>query len=33
MIGAGAGLLVGHFLDRSYDMEEVAYFYFWQADP
>jgi hypothetical protein len=26
MIGAGAGLLVGHFLDRSYDMEEVAYF-------
>jgi hypothetical protein len=26
MIGAGAGLLVGHFLDRSFDMEEVAYF-------
>ena len=26
MIGAGVGLLLGHFLDRSYDMEEVAYF-------
>jgi len=25
-IGAGVGLLLGHFLDRSYDMEEVAYF-------
>lgn len=26
MIGAGVGLLLGHFLDRSFDMEEVAYF-------
>ena len=26
LIGAGVGLLLGHFLDRSYDMEEVAYF-------
>jgi len=25
-IGAGVGLLLGHFLDRAYDMEEVAYF-------
>ena len=26
LIGAGVGLLLGHFLDRNYDMEEVAYF-------
>ena len=26
MIGGGVGLLLGHFLDRAYDMEEVAYF-------
>jgi hypothetical protein len=27
MIGAGVGLLLGHFLDRAFfDMEEVAYF-------
>lgn len=26
LIGAGVGLLLGHFLDRAYDMEEVAYF-------
>ena len=26
LIGAGVGLLLDHFLDRSYDMEEVAYF-------
>jgi hypothetical protein len=26
LIGAGAGLLVGHFLDRSFDMEEIGYF-------
>ena len=25
-IGAGTGLLFGYFLDRSWDMEEVAYF-------
>ena len=25
-IGAGVGLLLGHFLDHAYDMEEVAYF-------
>jgi hypothetical protein len=26
MIGAGMGLLLGYFLDRAWDMEEVAYF-------
>ena len=26
LIGAGAGLLFGYFLDRAWDMEEVAYF-------
>lgn len=26
LIGAGTGLLLGYFLDRSYDMEEVGYF-------
>jgi len=26
MIGAGLGLLLGYFLDRTFDMEEVAYF-------
>ncbi len=26
LIGAGVGLLLGHLLDRSYDMEAVAYF-------
>jgi hypothetical protein len=26
LIGAGVGLLLGHFLDRTFDMEEVAYF-------
>ena len=26
MIGGGVGLLLGHFLDRTFDMEEVAYF-------
>lgn len=26
LIGAGTGLLFAHFLDRAYDMEEVAYF-------
>src|SRR5882672_10641745 len=26
LMGAGAGLLFGYFLDRSWDMEEVAYF-------
>lgn len=26
LIGAGVGLLLGYFLDRTYDMEEVAYF-------
>ncbi len=26
MIGAGVGLLLGHLLDRQFDMEEVAYF-------
>ncbi|HET6543104.1 MAG TPA: DUF6249 domain-containing protein [Chryseolinea sp.] len=26
LMGAGVGLLLGHFLDRTYDMEEVAYF-------
>ena len=26
MIGAGLGLLVAYFLDRAYNMEEVAYF-------
>jgi hypothetical protein len=25
-IGAGLGLLIAYFLDRAYDMEEVAYF-------
>jgi hypothetical protein len=25
-MGAGTGLLFGYFLDRSWDMEEVAYF-------
>ena len=25
-IGAGLGLLMGYFLDRTFDMEEVAYF-------
>ena len=25
-IGGGVGLLLGYFLDRSYNMEEVAYF-------
>lgn len=25
-IGAGLGLLMGYFLDRAFDMEEVAYF-------
>jgi hypothetical protein len=25
-IGAGIGLLLGYFLDRAWDMEEVAYF-------
>ena len=25
-IGAGTGLLFGYFLDRAWDMEEVAYF-------
>ncbi|MBS1682838.1 MAG: hypothetical protein JST48_14085 [Bacteroidetes bacterium] len=26
LIGAGVGLLLGYFLDRTWDMEEVAYF-------
>ena len=26
LIGAGAGLLMGYFLDSTFDMEEVAYF-------
>jgi len=26
LIGAGVGLLFGYFLDKTYDMEEVAYF-------
>lgn len=26
LMGAGVGLLVAYFLDRAYDMEEVAYF-------
>jgi hypothetical protein len=26
LIGAGTGLLFGNFLDRAWDMEEVAYF-------
>lgn len=26
LIGAGVGLLLGYFLDRAFDMEEVAYF-------
>jgi hypothetical protein len=26
LIGAGIGLLFGYFLDKAYDMEEVAYF-------
>lgn len=26
MIGAGTGLLLGYFLDRAWDMEEVGYF-------
>ncbi len=26
LIGAGTGLLIAYFLDRSFDMEEVAYF-------
>lgn len=26
MIGGGVGLLLGHYLDRTFDMEEVAYF-------
>ena len=26
LIGAGTGLLLGYFLDRQYDMEEVGYF-------
>ena len=26
MIGAGVGLLLGHFLDQAYYMDEVAYF-------
>lgn len=26
LIGAGIGLLFGYFLDRSFDMEEVAFF-------
>lgn len=26
LIGAGIGLLLGYWLDRSFDMEEVAYF-------
>ncbi|MEJ7644364.1 MAG: DUF6249 domain-containing protein [Chryseolinea sp.] len=26
LVGAGIGLLFGYFLDRAYDMEEVAYF-------
>ncbi len=26
LIGAGIGLLLGYFLDRSWDMEEVGYF-------
>jgi F0F1-type ATP synthase assembly protein I len=26
LIGAGIGLLLGYFLDRSFDMEEVGYF-------
>jgi hypothetical protein len=26
LIGAGTGLLIAYFLDRSWDMEEVAYF-------
>jgi len=26
LIGAGLGLLIAYFLDRAYDMEEVAYF-------
>jgi hypothetical protein len=26
MIGAGTGLLIGRFLDQSFDMEEVGYF-------
>lgn len=25
-IGAGVGLLIAYFLDRAYDMEEIAYF-------
>lgn len=26
LIGAGVGLLMGYYLDRTFDMEEVAYF-------
>jgi hypothetical protein len=26
MIGVGSGILLGYFLDRAFDMEEVAYF-------
>jgi hypothetical protein len=26
MIGVGLGILLGYFLDRAFDMEEVAYF-------
>ena len=26
LVGAGIGLLMGYWLDRSFDMEEVAYF-------
>lgn len=26
LVGAGIGLLLGYFLDKAYDMEEVAYF-------
>jgi hypothetical protein len=26
LVGAGVGLLLGYFLDRAFDMEEVAYF-------
>ena len=26
LMGAGTGLLLGYFLDRAWDMEEVAYF-------
>jgi hypothetical protein len=26
LIGAGIGLMLGYFLDRAWDMEEVAYF-------